>query len=189
MEGLPEVYIVRELKQIKALSDPLRQAIIGAMSKEPRTTKQVAVSLGQPVTKLYRHVEILEQAGLVTLVRTAPKRGTTEKYYQSIARSFFVAGDSLSPDELSEIELIFSRTFQEILDELRARIRTVGDVCDESEQKGFLASGSVRIPRGKLTEFQARLQSVMEEFGAPRSSEEPDYKFVLAIVPKCDPAE
>src|SRR5437762_6605018 len=86
-----EMHVITDLQQIKALADPLRQQILGAFVSEPRTTKQVAGLLGQPPTKLYHHVDLLERVGLIELVATKPKRGTTEKYFQAIAHRFAVA--------------------------------------------------------------------------------------------------
>src|SRR5580704_556365 len=77
-----------DLAQIRALADPLRLRILGALVGEPRTTKQVAEILGEKPTKLYHHVQAMERAHLVQLVDRRPKRGTVEKYYQATATLF-----------------------------------------------------------------------------------------------------
>ena len=86
----PELAIktLDDLEQLKALSDPLRLRILEALCGAPRTTKQVADHLGEKPTRLYHHVDALEAAGLIQLVHTRPKRGTLEKYFQSVARQF-----------------------------------------------------------------------------------------------------
>ena len=86
-----------DLAQIRALADPLRLRMLGAMIDQPRTTKQVAELLGEKPTKLYHHVEALERVGLVRLVDTRPKRGTVEKYYQSVATLFQVGPSVFAP--------------------------------------------------------------------------------------------
>src|SRR5271156_1950475 len=90
-------YTVKDLRQIRALADPLRQRILGALMSTPRTTKQVAEILGEKPTKLYHHVEALEKAGLVRLTETRPVRGTVERYFQAVATQFQVAGSALTP--------------------------------------------------------------------------------------------
>ena len=115
-------YVVKDLRQIKALADPLRRQILGAFCEEPRTTKQVALLLGQPPTKLYRHVGLLEKVGLVTLVRTEPKRGTVEKYFQAIAGSFSLAASSLGGEAAGTVEEMFANAFDDILASVRAGI-------------------------------------------------------------------
>src|SRR5262249_15887077 len=64
---------VTDLGQLQALADPLRLRILGALTSEPRTTKQVADLLGEKHNKLYYHVEALERAGLIQLKETRPK--------------------------------------------------------------------------------------------------------------------
>ena len=90
---MPESFVLRELAQIKALADPLRQRLLREFAQTPQTTKQVAHVLKENPTKLYHHVETLAQAGLLKLVRTQQKRGTTERYYQAAAKQFAVHRD------------------------------------------------------------------------------------------------
>ncbi|MFI5249695.1 MAG: ArsR/SmtB family transcription factor, partial [Gemmatimonadales bacterium] len=77
-----------DLAQLRALANPRRLRILGALVGEPRTTKQVAELVGEKPTKLYHHVQAMERAQLVRLVSTRPKRGTVEKYYQATATLF-----------------------------------------------------------------------------------------------------
>jgi len=106
---MKDIHTLNRLEQLKALSDPLRLRVLEAFSRQPVTTKQVAALLGENATKLYHHVQILEEAGLVHLVKTRKNRGTLEKYYQAIARDFIVdrnlrsgPGDQGLPVALSE---------------------------------------------------------------------------------------
>lgn len=188
MTEQPEHFVIRELEQIRALSDPLRQQILSALIEQPRTTKQVALLLGQPLTKLYRHVEILEQAGLITLVQTVPKRGATEKYFQAVARSFSVAGNSLSPELTGEVEEMFAKAFEDVLKEVRTGVRAERRQSQEGVYKGFLAVGEVQLTPERLQEFQERLTCLTEEFGCSEGDAKPNYKLLIALCPKIDPA-
>jgi predicted ArsR family transcriptional regulator len=62
--------------------------VLELFAEQPRTTKQVALLLGEPPTRLYHHVSALERAGLLRLKETRKNRGTVEKWYETIARSF-----------------------------------------------------------------------------------------------------
>src|SRR5690349_7721533 len=75
------------LAQMRALAHPLRLRIMELLVEQPRTTKQVAELLGQPPTRLYHHVAALERAGLLRLTETRKKRGTVERWYESVART------------------------------------------------------------------------------------------------------
>src|SRR6202161_232290 len=79
---------ITDLRQIRALADPLRLRILELLVKEPRTTKQIADILREKHTKLYHHMQTLERAKIIRLTGTHRKRGTIEKYYQARAAMF-----------------------------------------------------------------------------------------------------
>lgn len=95
-----ETYRVNDLEQVRLLADPLKLRIIQAFAAGPRTTLQVAESLGENVTRLYRHVDALLAAGLIEVTGEQKKRGTVERSFQAVARRFeadhtlFTADDS-----------------------------------------------------------------------------------------------
>jgi len=81
-----EVRVVNDAEALKALGDPLRLRILHVVMGEPRRTwsvKEVAAALDQPVTKLYHHVKLLEQAGLIADVETRVVSGIVEHRYQT----------------------------------------------------------------------------------------------------------
>jgi DNA-binding transcriptional ArsR family regulator len=95
-----ETYRVSNLDQLRLLADPLKLRIIQAFAAGPRTTGQVAESLGENLTRLYRHVDALLAAGLIEVTEERKKRGTVERSFQAVARHFevdhalFTSGDS-----------------------------------------------------------------------------------------------
>jgi len=92
------LHTLTDLEQVRVLADPLRLKILAAFAEAPRTTKQVAEGLGEKPTRLYHHVEALERVGLITLTKTAPKRGTVEKYYRAVASQFQVPAALFAPE-------------------------------------------------------------------------------------------
>ena len=98
-----EAYTLKNLDQMKVLADPLRIRILEAFCAE-RTTKQVAELLGEKPTKLYHHVDTLERVGLIALSRTRQNRGTLEKYYLAVARTFRADSRVFQPKERGERE-------------------------------------------------------------------------------------
>jgi DNA-binding transcriptional ArsR family regulator len=85
---------ITDLRQIRAIANPLRIRMLQLFAQGPLTTKQVADRLGEKPTRLYNHARALERAGLVRLVRTAQNRGTTERYLEAVSPRFEV-DDSL----------------------------------------------------------------------------------------------
>jgi predicted ArsR family transcriptional regulator len=124
---MKETCTLKKLVQIKVIASPLRMKLLEAFSHEPITTKQVAQSLGIPPTKLYHHVDALEHAGLVKLVKTQKKRGTTEKYYQTVAHHFSVDRKifELRPKTkktLDELQTMVTSMFDDTLSEINQSI-------------------------------------------------------------------
>lgn len=62
-----ENFIIKDIEQIRLLSDPFKLQLIQAFAEGDKTTKQVAADLGESVTKLYRHVDALHGAGLLVI--------------------------------------------------------------------------------------------------------------------------
>jgi DNA-binding transcriptional regulator GbsR (MarR family) len=124
---MKETTTLKKLVQIKVIASPLRMKLLEAFSNKPMTTKQVAQSLGMPATKLYHHVDALEQASLIKLVKTQKKRGTTEKYYQTVAHRFSIDRKifELRPQTkktINELQTMVTSMFDDTLSEINQSI-------------------------------------------------------------------
>jgi DNA-binding transcriptional ArsR family regulator len=160
-------YRVSSLEQVKALAHPLRVRIIETLaSAEPMTTKQVAEKLAEKPTRLYHHVDLLEKAGLIQLTHTRKNRGTTEKYYEAIAKEFRAAGDLFS-DESSDdqvsalrpmIHTVFDNTTSEMLRLIDAH--QAGDLLEE--EGGLLSYIEMHLPQQQIDEVQQKLKELMD---------------------------
>jgi len=105
-----KTYIINTLEQLRLLGDPLKLRLVQAFAEGEKTTKQVASELGEGITKLYRHVDALHDAGLLEIVSETPKRGTLERTFRAIAERFEVdqallseAGASGSHEAIREL--------------------------------------------------------------------------------------
>lgn len=85
---MKEVFKIRDLDQVRLLSDPLKLQLLQAFAEGAKTTKQVAGELGESVTKLYRHVDALQDAGLLVVASEQQKRGTVERTFEAVAERF-----------------------------------------------------------------------------------------------------
>lgn len=101
MNFVKETYKINDLNQVRLLTDPLKLKLIQAFAENAKTTKQVANELGESVTKLYRHVDALHDAGLLVIAEEKQKRGTIERTFQTVAQRF-EADPSLFSDQMSE---------------------------------------------------------------------------------------
>src|SRR5215472_3200860 len=88
-------------EQVKALSHPLRTAILGLLHERAATVSELASAVGRPKSTVAHHVKVLAENGLVRVVRTRRVRAIEERFYGRTARLFYVAVDAGSAgDEL-----------------------------------------------------------------------------------------
>lgn len=94
--------IVTTVAELKALADPLRLAILDALTsgahRELRvlSVKELAAELGEPKTKLYRHIKLLEAAGLIRVAATRLVSGIVEQRYQACQVDLFIGPWAMS---------------------------------------------------------------------------------------------
>ncbi len=67
-----------------ALRHPLRRQILRTMAARHRTSpRQISDELRQPLSNVSYHVRVLADCGAVTLVDTAPVRGSMQHFYSA----------------------------------------------------------------------------------------------------------
>lgn len=96
---MKKVHKVNDLATVRLLADPLKLELLRVFAERPATTKDVASALGENVTKLYRHVDALHDAGLLEIVGEQQKRGTVERTFRAVARRFEVDHALFAGDE------------------------------------------------------------------------------------------
>ncbi|MEM7249221.1 MAG: winged helix-turn-helix domain-containing protein [Acidobacteriota bacterium] len=190
MEDSPQAdrFVLTELDQLKALSDPLRARILTELCKAELTTKQVAESLGEKPTRLYHHVESLERAGLIRLTHTRQNRGTLEKYFRSVARRFEVGGALLgggSDDALTTM-------IDTLLDQTRNECHRLASGEEPLEQLldkevGLLSFVELHADQKTIDRLTRRLRRLVEDLTAEaergEGEDERRYRLLLAYYP------
>jgi len=193
------------LEQVKALANPLRIRLLETFCQE-RTTKQVADLIGERPTRLYHHVEALEKVGLIRQTRTRQNRGTIEKYFLAVARSF-KADNSLfgrmktEPEVDESVRSVVASVFDQTRGEMD-ELMVDGDMAKIMEDDGiltymeihhndaFMAKLHKRLKR-LLTDLQKECARDLEEHnkkiraGKSRDDIPPDrrYRLTLAFFP------
>src|SRR5579884_3449845 len=79
-----------EPAQVKALTHPLRNTILGLLHERAATVTELAVALERPKSTVAHHVKVLTEAGLLQVVRTRRVRAIEERFYGRTARLFYV---------------------------------------------------------------------------------------------------
>ncbi|MEU9079448.1 ArsR/SmtB family transcription factor [Kitasatospora sp. NPDC004745] len=161
---------------LKAMADPLRLAILGALSSargRPLTAKEIAAELGEPQTKLYRHIKQLEKAGLVLVAGTRLVSGIVESRYAAAQESIRLAPEMFTADSPAR-----SEAYDAILaaiDRLRGdfQAQVLGDRLDFSSPRdgsvgppGLFSHSVLRLSPDRLLRLRARFAEIIEELNA-----------------------
>jgi DNA-binding transcriptional ArsR family regulator len=168
---LKEISRIKSLTQIKAMAHPIRMRLLESFSHKPTTTKQVAEEIGEPPTRLYHHVNALKRAGLIKLVRTGKKRGTTEKYYQTVADQFVVDRrlfeiKSGGKEALSRMQRVTADIFENAMEEIRQSLS--GKVAESKGEKGqfVLAHTHIHATPAQIITLEKQINALIKKQGS-----------------------
>ena len=157
--------------QVRAIGHPLRTTILGLLHERAATVTEMATAVGRPKSTVAHHVNVLQRAGLVQVVRTRRVRAIDERYYGRTARMFYVGVGKRSED--GSLPLDFN-DFDVAASESQAAY--------ESHQLWSFIRHA-RIPRERAAEFWARGMDLVQEFERLPRSGAITYGFVAGVYP------
>ncbi|MGW8281960.1 MAG: ArsR/SmtB family transcription factor [Gemmatimonadota bacterium] len=73
--------VLTDSGQLRALGSPLRVAMFESLAQGPASVRALAARLGVPRTRLYHHLGVLQESGLIEVVSRRTVRGRTERTY------------------------------------------------------------------------------------------------------------
>ena len=161
--------------QVKALSHPMRNTILGLLHERAATVTELAAALGRPKSTVAHHVKVLTEAGLLQVVRTRRVRAIEERFYGRTARMFYVSLEqSAEGDELP-------RDFNDF--EVAARESVAA--FEGGKLWGFIRHA--RISEAQASEFWERMAELVAEFDRLPRSGQTMYGFALGVYPTDQP--
>jgi DNA-binding transcriptional ArsR family regulator len=178
MQQRPEERLVDDVATLKALADPVRLAILDALNRhdpQPLTAKELAAELGEPQTKLYRHLKQLEKVELIAVAGTRLVSGIVESRYRvrqkelRLAGAIFAAGSPERPEVLAALLAAldsFRRDFER--DFLADRI----DFAPQAQgAPGVFVHGTYRLSPERAVRLRTRLRELFAEASADEVGE------------------
>lgn len=179
---MQDTFEITTLDQLRVLSEPQRLQMLEEFGKEPLTIKQVAKKVGINYTKLYHHVQMLEDAGLVVVVKTLPNRGTIERFYRSVAKHFTVSEDLLRLPGTPELNESLQGLLDGVLTTVRKQFRAsvaAGLLAPENvDREGTIAQTTVRASAQEIQELEKTLNRWLEKV---RAVNRPDGESVYGV--------
>jgi DNA-binding transcriptional ArsR family regulator len=176
---------VSNVDVLKALADPLRLNLLYALSRETgaglpvMSVKELAAELGEPQTKLYRHIKHLESAGLIHAVASRVVSGILEQRYQA-RRGDLTVGDDLTEQEMGspEAEAMAAAAMEFFRRQFFAARRAGHDDLTAAEpapyRRTLLAFADGWVPASRAAAIREQLRQMLDDLPATTAGQSAD---------------
>lgn len=173
-------YVIRDLDTLKVIADPVRLKILQLLENPdgPRTVKLIGAALKVPPTKLYYHINLLEERGLIRVASTRVVSGIIEKQYEAVATNFTVDQALLAPtlrEAGGSFDLLLGAALESVKLEIRAGIDSGLILADKeaapAHHRLFVANQGLALTPARARAFRKRLEALLHEFEAPGAGE------------------
>lgn len=169
---LEPVLEIRDAAAFKAVGDPLRTRLLALLLERGASTRELAEAVERPAGTVAHHLAVLEEAGLVKVVRTRKVRAMTERYYGRTARTFLFQEPEADPGSVPA---------QWMLREALAEATAGARAGTGEGHTGGTTLRYARIPDEVAATFLERLAALAEEFSSQERSGTTTYGLIAGI--------
>jgi DNA-binding transcriptional ArsR family regulator len=158
-----EEMLVDDLDLIGELTHPLRSRVLHRL-RRPHSVAELAESLEVPVTRLYHHINRLEEIGMISVVATRRAGARTEHRYRNAALDFRLDDKVIAATDAAT----FARTVGSLFDVARTEILREIEIGGLSPQRvhgqASIAFSEFSLDDDALAEFLDRLHALLAEY-------------------------
>ena len=172
---LEEMLKLEKPEQIRALVEDTRQQIVHLLLERAATISELAKTLDIPKGTVGHHVGVLEETGLIHVVRTKKVRAIEAKYYGRAARTYVLTsametGTGMAPDFF--------------LTAAAAEFAEASDSYSEAEESPIMSTlRYARVPDDRAAEWLLRLGELTQEFASDARGGDTTYGMLVAFYP------
>jgi DNA-binding transcriptional ArsR family regulator len=127
--------------------------------------------LGQPKGTVGHHLKVLEDAGLIRVVRTRKVRAMTERYYGRLARLYRIVADEGEPHDPASIGALM----------LRQAADEVARDAGKGDDPSTMVVVHARIPEKQARRFARKLEELASDFQALDEEEGRVFGYVAGV--------
>lgn len=172
-DDLGDELVLDDLALVGELTHPTRSALLHRL-RTPHSAAELATALDVPVTRLYHHLNRLEELGLVKVVATRRSGSKTERRYRMAVRGFRVDPELARRNDPTAVADAVSAMFDVVKHEIRREF-AIGALAPQSlsDRAGIALLGLSLRPEQHAA-FIDRLQAVIAEFASIDEGNETD---------------
>ena len=158
---------------------------------EPVTVRELAQDLGVPVTRLYYHVNLMEELGVIRVVETRKSGAMLQNVYQAAAKNYAPGPGLLEgiDDKQKLAEIAVAAVLDGArLDAEAGLVRHFEQLEDDDEKApGALGRTVIKLSREGATEFTEKLEAFLDEARELEVDEGEAYGLSLVFFPHTGP--
>lgn len=181
--------VLEDPATIGVLAQPVRARVVTLLHRQPRTAKQLAAAMGVPVTRLYYHLNMLVDAGLVRVIATRRSGAQTESAYAVTALSFRLDPALMQADDVEGVvegvTSILDYAKAGLANAIRSRRVTLGD---SEDHRTLLALAPVRLTEDGQRAFVSAMEAFLDEHCVPDDDGE-EILVLAAVFPDATAAQ
>lgn len=187
-----DTLLINDADALKLLADPFRSRILDLLRSEVHTAKELAQTLNLSPKKLYYHLKLMEEKGLIRIVSTRIVSGIIEKSYRATAYLFLFDGDGFrtANPEQSALPPGLHSVYETTRTQMEMSFADGLIDMDEGAPIGkqmLWAWGLQRLSAAKAEEFYTRFAALIDEFDCAKplvdEGELQDYRLFMTVFP------
>lgn len=171
------VRMIDDVETLKLMAEPTRAAILELLT-ERRSVTELARALDVPRTRLYHHIELLREKGLIEQVDERRTRALTERVYAVTAKTFRTSARLLRSGDVAErVDALTTLLFDTTKVDLKRSLMTAPD----GEQPARLGLGRsiAFLTDEDAQRFVAELEELVARFDATHAETSTTRPFAL----------
>ena len=181
---------IEDVRVLEVLNNPVRLRIIRHLM-EPTTVRQLAERLEVPVTRLYYHLNLLEEVGVIEVVETRKSGAMLQRVYRAVATDFAPVAGLL--ERTADKERVVKAAVGMVLD--GARLDATAGLLDQfgedsdPEVDAATALGRAVVPltRASALKIVEMIGEVVEEMTGNDDPTGQEYAFSFVFFPMVGP--
>lgn len=185
--------VLSRLDQVRAMADPLRLRLMETLVAREASVADLARGAGVPLTRLYHHVDLLLETGLIEVVSRVRRRGAEERRFRAVAASYTLDGSLLDltpgPDGgTAEFLALAKGVLGGALEALTEGLGT-GRITPGAAGRGLiLQDRALRLSAAGFQALARELPLWLDEFCRRHRGKAPgSYRLAIAAFPDNDP--
>ncbi len=155
--------LLDDLDLIEDLTHPLRGRIIHRL-RHPHSVAELAAALEVPVTRLYHHINRLEEIGMISVVATRQAGARTEHRYRNVALDYRLDDTVLAASDPDTVARAIGSLFDVARTEFQHEVEAGALSPDTARGQATFRISEFSFDRRQRAEFLDRLHALLEEY-------------------------